>query len=96
MTRLARWWRRRQHRRAVERSGLLGLSTRLEALAHEFRAHRMATDLRLELHDVLMHKSLADLNLTLGQLAASQRELVTALKDRLGATATNPYEEEVA
>lgn len=81
MKRLRAWWRSRQMARARARFGMADIGQRVDQLASEFRRYATMTDLRLEVQEQLLNRTLRDLNTTLADLAASQHRLADSLSE---------------
>lgn len=82
MTRLRRWWHNRQLAHATIATRMSRLESSVEQLARQISIHALATDTRLSVYDVLIPKTLADLNRSLQELAETQRRLADLMERR--------------
>lgn len=69
-------------RRAREQFGLADIGSRVDQLAAEFRRYATMTDLRLDVQEQVVNRTLADLNGTLADLASAQHRLADLLVDQ--------------
>lgn len=92
MNRLRRWWHNHRQSQATIHARMARIETSLEQLARQISIHALATDTRLSVYDVLIPKTLVDLNAGLQVLAETQRRLADLMERRDNEAAEGPRE----